>query len=121
MKKKTTFLRLFALLLCAALLFPALAPVSAAADEGEEGLWIPPEPDDYGVLEPQVMEQMVRDYVTTWGLQKGKISIGYCYLDTGDTWYYTGDEWTYSADLYKVPLMMTLASWEARGNISQDT
>ena len=60
MKKKTTVLRLFALLLCAALLFPALAPVSAAADEGEEGLWIPPEPDDYGVLEPQVMEQMVR-------------------------------------------------------------
>ena len=120
MKKRNTFLRAFALLLIATLLFPALlGPTAVYADEGET--WVPPEPASYGVLDPDAMRAIVDDYIKTWGLNKGTLSIGYQYLDTGDSWFYNGDTWTYSADLYKVPLMMILAGWEAQGSISQDT
>jgi hypothetical protein len=122
MKKTGLLLRLMALLLCTVLLCPTLLGASTAyADEGEEELWVPTDPMDYGILNPAELTKIVSDYCNAWGLNKSKISIGYCYLDTGDTWYYNGDTWYYSAETYKVPLLMILAEWEAAGSITQDT
>lgn len=116
MKMRRLLAQILALVLCAAL----LCPLTAFA-EGEETSAIPAEPESYGVLDPAAMQKLVEDYLKTYGLNKDKISVGYCYLDTGDTWYYNGDRWYFSGGLHRVPLMMILAEWEHDGKLTQDS
>lgn len=116
MKMKRLFAQILALALCAAL----LCPLTAFA-EGETASGIPADPESYAVIDPQALQKLVEDYVSGHNLNKDKISIGYCYLDTGDTWYYNGDTWYYSCSMYKVPLMMLLAQWEADGKVERDS
>ena len=119
MKNKHLIVRILAILLCAQMLLPIL--INAVTASAEEDLWIPDEITDYGILDPVEMTRIVEDYCKAWGLNLNKISIGYCYLDTGDTWYYNPDKWYYSADLYKMPLAMLLSGWEADGRVTQET
>ena len=66
---------------------------------------------------------MVDDFVAEYSLMSNSrsISIGFCYLKTGDTWYYNEDRWYYSASMYKVPVAMLLAEREVKGEITADT
>jgi len=114
MKKKTWLLQVLALLLCAVL----LCPMAAFAEEGDAAA---EETEEYAVLDPAALQKILDDYCAQNKIDPQKISIGYCYLDTGDTWYYNPDMWTYSASIYKVPLMMILAEREYNGELTRDT
>ena len=106
--------RLLALLLCLILLCPA-----AAFAEGESAP--PTEEEDYGILAPAALQQLVDDYCARKGLSKENLSVGFCYTATGDTWYHNPDAWHYSARIYKVPVMMILAERYKAGEITDET
>ncbi len=105
--------RILALLLCLAL----LGGTAAFA----EGNYIPPEEEDYGILDPDALQQIVDAYCDRKGLNRENISVGFCYTATGDTWYYNPDTWYYSASMYKVPVMMILAERYKAGEITDET
>ena len=69
------------------------------------------------------LQQWMDAYIKEHNLEADGVtfSVGYCYLDTGDEWYYNGDKWLYPASLYKVPVAMLMAEQEASGLISQET
>ena len=110
--------RLFTQILAVALCLALLCPLCAFAEEGE---FIPAHPDNYAVIDPAAMEKLVEDYMTAHKMNKDNISVGYCYLDTGDAWYYNGDTWNFGAGVYYVPVMMLLAEWEHDGKLSRDS
>ena len=113
--------RLFTQILAVALCLALLCPLCAFAD-GETGSdYIPADPDNYAVIDPEAMEKLVEDYMDAHKMNKDNISVGYCYLDTGDTWYYNGDAWNFGAGVYYVPVMMLLAEWEHDGKVTRDT
>ena len=76
-----------------------------------------------GIIDASELQKMMDDFVEEYGLntRNRSISIGFCYLKTGDTWYYNVDKWYYSASLYKVPVAMLLAEREVAGEIAADT
>ena len=105
--------RILALLLCLVLLGGTVAFA--------EGSYIPPEEEDYGILDPEALQQIVDAYCDRKGLNRENISVGFCYTATGDTWYYNPDTWYYSASMYKVPVMMILAERYKAGEITDET
>ena len=107
MKKRRLFAQTLALLLC----FALLCPLTAFAEETNSA--IPADPTSYAVIDPAELQRLVDAYAAARSLNKDNISIGYCYLDTGDTWYYNGDVWNFGAGVYYVPLMMILPSGKA--------
>lgn len=111
--------RLFTMILAAAMCLTLLFPLCALAEEA--GGYVPAEPSSYAVIDPDAMQKLVEDYCNGKSLNKGKISVGYCYLDTGDTWYYNGDRWYFAAGVYYVPATMLLAEWESSGKMTQDS
>ncbi len=104
--------RLLSLLLCLALL-----GATAAFAEGEDAA----EPEDYGILDPDALQQIVDDYCQSKGLNRDELSVGFCYPATGDAWYWNPDAWYYSASMYKVPVMMILAERYKAGEITDET
>ena len=75
------------------------------------------------LIDAAELQKMMDDFVAEYSLDKQSrsISVGFCYLKTGDTWYYNADKWYYSASMYKVPVAMLLAERELAGEITQDT
>lgn len=110
-KIKAMSRRILALLICLAAFFAA-----APAGFGDEG-----EDSGEAIFDPQELEAIVTGYIEEKSLNPEKISVGYCYTATGDSWCYNGDKWYYSASMYKVPLMMIFAEQEYAGEISQET
>ncbi len=115
MKTKRLFAQILALALCLSLLFPLTAYA-----QGTDAA-VPADPESYEVIDPEAMKELVENYLNALGLNKKNISVGYCYVETGDTWYYNGDTWRYPASVYKVPLMMILAERESKGELTRDT
>ncbi len=115
MKTRRMLIQILALALCLAL----LCPLCAFADDAKT--YVPEDPDSYAVIDPAAMQKLVEDYVNGHKLNKEKISVGYCYLDTGDTWYYNGDHWYFGAGVYYVPVTMILAEWESSGKVTRDS
>ena len=115
MKKRRLFAQTLALLLC----FALLCPLTAFAEDTNSA--IPADPTSYAVIDPVELQRLVENYAAARSLNKDNISIGYCYLDTGDTWYYNGDAWNFGAGVYYVPLMMILAERESRGELTQSS
>lgn len=74
-----------------------------------------------GLVDGGQLDAMIAQYIEEKNLNADKISVGYCYTATGDTWLYNGDEWYYSASMYKVPLMMILAEREHNGELTQES
>lgn len=114
MKTRRLLCQILALVLCALLIFPltALAEGDEAAAEETEG---------YAVIDPEAMEKLVKDYLRIKEYRTDKVSIGYCYLDTGDTWFFNPDVWRYSAAMYRMPLTMIFAEKEHNGELTQDS
>ena len=115
MKKRRLFAQTLALILC----FALLCPLTAFAEDTNSA--IPADPTSYAVIDPVELQRLVENYAAARSLNKDNISIGYCYLDTGDTWYYNGDAWNFGAGVYYVPLMMILAERESRGELTQSS
>ena len=103
--------RLFAQILAIALCLTLLCPLAALAEDT----------GSYAVINPTAMQKLVEDYANAKGYDKGNIRVGYCYLDTGDTWFYNGDSWGFGAGVYYVPMMMILAEWETDGKLTRDS
>lgn len=97
------------LMLCAALLC-ALSCPAFADGEGEDSL-----------IDPARLQSIADGLITQYGVNGDNFSIGYCYLATGDTWYYNEDGWFYAASVYKVPLMMLMAEKVSSGELTQDS
>ena len=123
MKKRKLMVQVLAMLLCAALLCPLTAFAEGEKTNGNEtpASAIPSDPQSYAVIDPTELKNLVDNYAANHKLDRSKISVGYCYLDTGDTWFFNGDTWYYSANTYFVPLMMILAEWESQGKSTRDT
>lgn len=75
------------------------------------------------IIDADELKKMFDEYVAQYNLNGGSrsFSVGFCYLRTGDTWYYNDGKWYYSASLYKVPVSMLLAEKEMAGEITADT
>ena len=99
---------LLAVLLIAAM--GLLAPLSACAEE----------PAAEAILDPAALTEMVEGFLAERGIPTERVGIGFCYLATGEEWFYNGDSWFYPASMYKVPLMMDLAERVYAGELDQD-
>ena len=77
--------------------------------------------EESGILDAEALQSLVESFIAEKGLNPDRLSVGYVYTATGDTWYYNPDTWYYSASIYKVPLMMLLAQQEYNGEITRDT
>ncbi len=110
--------RLTAFVLCFVMI--ASAPAAFAEETGPE---VPSEEEnaDTGIINSDELQAAVDEYIKSHGLNPENISIGYCYTETGDTWFYNPDKWYYSASMYKVPLFMIMAEREYNGEYTQDT
>ena len=118
-----TFARTVSLFLCLMMLFSlsvtafatdVAAPAADTADKAST---------DTGIIDAAEMQKMLDDYVAQYSLNtKGRaFCVGFCYLKTGDMWFYNEDKWCYSASLYKVPVSMLCAQKEMAGEITADT
>lgn len=116
MKKRRFLLQILALMLCAVLLLP----LTAWAD-GESEEEIEEDQTGFALIDPEALQKLVEDYLKSKSYRTDHVSIGYCYLDTGDTWYYNGDVWRYSATMYRLPLMMIYAEKEYNGELTADS
>lgn len=96
----------------ALMLSVGLLAVPAFAESGETPA---------GLVDGEQLDAIIAQYIEEKNLNADKISVGYCYTATGDTWLYNGDEWYYSASMYKVPLMMILAEREHNGELTQES
>lgn len=103
---RRVLLAALALLLCLSL----LPPTAARAEDAPAS-----------VLDQAEMQALLDDYIAAHRLNPDKISIGYIYTETGDTFYYNEDTWYYSASMYKVPVMMLLAEKEYAGELTRDS
>ena len=79
--------------------------------------------DSSGIIDADALDAWISDYVSAHSLGGNyqDFSVGFCYLATGDTWYYNADVFMYSASLYKVPVSMLMAEREAAGELTQDS
>ena len=79
--------------------------------------------ESYGIIDGDELKKMFDDFVAQYGLdtRNRSFSVGFCYLRTGDMWFYNDGKWYYSASLYKVPVSMLLAEREVAGEITADT
>ncbi len=109
--KHRSWKQILAALLCAALLC-AFAP-RACADGAAEA--------SGGMLDEAALTEMVEDFLAERGIPAERIGIGFCYLETGDEYFYNPDAWFYPASMYKVPLMMLVADRVSRGELTQDS
>lgn len=73
-----------------------------------------------GILDAEELDRMMDAFAEEHRVKKENISIGYCYLETGDEYYYNGDTWYYPGSVYKVPLMMLIAEKVSTGELEQD-
>ena len=132
MKKKLSGMRKTALSLLLALALFASASLPASADEadvakGETSMEITPEYAEEvrqmrgdGILDTEELDRLAEEFITEHKLNKDRISFGYCYLETGDEYFYNGDTWYYPGSVYKVPLMMLVAEKVSAGELEQD-
>ncbi len=116
MKLRRLLCQILALALCAVLLLP-MAAFADGEDQGE----VEEDQTGFAVIDSDDLNKLIEDYLTARNLRKDRVSIGYCYLDTGDTWYYNGDVWRYSAAMYRLPLTMIFAEKEYEGELTQDS
>ena len=128
-RKTPLFRRVLCLLLILALFASSsLLAFADGADSApvEGGIEITPEYAEEvrrmrgSILDDDELAAMIDTYLAEHKLDPEKVSIGYCYLDTGDEYYYRPDDWYYAASLYKVPLMMLVAERVSGGMLDQD-
>lgn len=117
MKKRRFLFQILALMLCAVMLLP----VTAWADGENEAEAEEERQTGFAIIDPDALQKLVEDYLESKNYRKDRVSIGYCYLDTGDTWYYNGDVWRYSAAMYRLPLTMIFAEKEYNGELTADS
>ena len=113
MKTRRLFTQILAIALCLAM----LCPMAALAEDVKTASGS----DSYAVIDPAALQKLVEEYAAAKGYNKNNISVGYCYLDTGDTWYYNGDNWGFGAGVYYVPMMMLISEWESSGRMTRDS
>lgn len=106
-RKNTKWIRVLALLLCAALLSALALP--ALAEEKK------------GVVDDAALTEMVEGFLREQGIPTDRVGIGFCFPATGEEWFYNPDTWFYPASMYKVPLMMQLAECVYLGDVAPDT
>ena len=124
--RRTLLCVLLVLCIFAGAALPAYADEADIA-KSENGMEITP---DYaeevrqmrgeGILDTEELDRMVEAYVEEHKINKKDVSIGYCYLETGDEYYYNGDTWYYPGSVYKVPLMMLIAEKVSAGELDQE-
>ena len=121
--------RVFAWLLCLALMVSLSAPAFAAemsetpaAETPAAEIPAAPEPPQReSILDGAAITKMVEDYLAEKNVPKDRVGIGYCYTATGDEWYFNPDTWFYPGSMYKVPLMMDLSERIRSGEVAPDT
>ena len=113
-------LRLLAsLLLCALLLPGSLAWATGDSSETENSLASPTDPNS--IIDGTVLTSKIQKALEERNIDPKKVSVGYYYSATGDSWYFNGDAWFYPASMYKVPLVMLLAEKVSSGELTQDS
>lgn len=124
--RKTVLSLLLALALFASVSLPAFADEADVA-KGETSMEITPEYAEEvrqmrgdSILDTEELDRLAEEFITEHKLKKENTAFGYCYLETGDEYYYNGDTWFYPGSVYKVPLMMLIAEKVSAGELEQD-
>ena len=119
-------MRRIKILLCLALALCMLLPglPAALAEEPSEAL---PE-DRFGIEFPEderfddkTWEQVVEEFLQSWGADPNSVGLGYYNTVTGEEQYWNGDKYMVSGSMYKVPLNMAYAAKVASGEMDWDT
>lgn len=114
-------LRLLAsLLLCTLLLPGSLAWATGAESSGDAGTSLASPTDPNSIIDGTVLTSKIQKILDERNIDPKKVSVGYYYSATGDSWYFNGDKWFYPASMYKVPLVMLLAEKVYNGELTQD-
>lgn len=92
------------LCLLLSLLALASAGPSVRAETGENGAL----PAVEGVLDKEELDGLLADFMEEHHLSADRFSLGYVYLDTGESYFFNGEAYYDSASLYKLPLMMMI-------------
>ena len=95
--------------LLALLLALTLLPAAPAFAQGD------------GHVDGAELQRRLEDYLSKLDHGPERVSVGYVYTETGETWLYNEEPWYYSASCYKVPVMMLLAELEHDGVLTRDT
>lgn len=113
-------------LLCLALALCMLLPGLPAAF-GEEADQLPSE-DSFGIEFPEddrfdgkTWEQVVEEFLQSWGADPDSVGLGYYNTVTGEEQYWNPDKYMVSGSMYKVPLNMAYAAKVASGEMDWDT
>ena len=121
--------RVFAWLLCLALMVGLSAPAFAAETAETPAAEAPAAelpaasepPQRESILDGAAITKMVEDFLAEKNVPADRVGIGYCYTATGDEWYFNPDTWFYPGSMYKVPLMMDLSERIRSGEVAPDT
>lgn len=101
--------RLLAIILLFAMLLPTAMAFAAETDKPAEDASLASPVDENSIIDGSVLSSKIENFLKENSIDPKKISVGYYYSATGDSWYYNGDKWFYPASMYKVPLVMLLA------------
>lgn len=74
-----------------------------------------------GHVDGAELQRRLEEYIDQHGYDPERISVGYVYTETGETWLYNEAAWYYSASCYKVPVMMLLAELEHEGELTRES
>ena len=117
-------------LLCLALALCMLLPGLPAAfgEEPSEEPSEAPSEDSFGIEFPEderfddkSWEQVVEEFLQSWGADPDSVGLGYYNTVTGEEQYWNGDKYMVSGSMYKVPLNMAFAAKVASGEMDWDT
>lgn len=121
MRKMLGFLA--SLLLCAMILPGSLAWATGNSSEpgSDAGTSLASPTDPNSIIDGTVLTAKIQKVLDERNIDPKKISVGYYYSATGDSWYYNGDKWFYPASMYKLPLVMLLAEKVHNGELTQES
>lgn len=105
---------LICMLLALVLLLPALPASLAQAPETEVS-------EDDERFAGKDWDQVVEEFLQSWGADPKNVAIGYYNTVTGEEHYLNPDEYRITASMYKVPLNMVFLDRLSRGEMDWDT
>lgn len=94
--------------LCLALALLLLAALTPAAFAEE---------DAAPLVDTAELDQLIGDFLAEGNLDPERFSLGYVYLETGESYFFNPDTWYDSASLFKLPLMMIVEHGVKTGEI----
>ena len=112
---------LLCMLLALSMLLPCLPGAAAEEPEQAEQTEQTDQASDEERFAGKTWDQVVEEFLQSWGTEEKKVGIGYYNTVTGEEHYVNPDQYMVSASMYKVPLNMVFLDRVSSGEMDWDT